>query len=447
MILIKNAAAIEFDPPRIREGMNILVEGDLIKEVSSSAVLSQKEGREIDARGGLVFPGLVCSHNHYYSGLSRGILAGIGPTPDFVSTLKNLWWRMDRALDEESLYSSGLICSLDAVRAGTTAVIDHHAGPSCIEGSLSVLKGAFETVGLRGATCYEVTDRNGLEEMRRGVEENIRFAGLVEKERESGSGPGLVEAHIGGHAPCTIPEEGLEMLADAVKKTGRGVHIHAAEDRYDVSHSHINYGQDLVKRLDEAGILNDRSLIVHGVFLSPGEIEILNERDAFLVHNSRSNMNNGVGYNKNLPLLKNLALGTDGIGSDMFEEAKFAYFKHKDDGGPWWPGDFLKALQQGNRILERVFRKKFGRLEPGYTADLVIADYNSPTPLVPENIAGHMMFGMGSSIVRTVLIGGRVVLEEKQISRERFPDGLESIYAEARKQAKALWERMDTIAP
>ncbi|MBI9103135.1 MAG: putative aminohydrolase SsnA [Spirochaetales bacterium] len=448
MILIKNALALEFDPPRIREGMNILIENDRIKEVSSTAALPAGEaGKTIDARGGLVFPGIVCSHNHYYSGLARGIMADIGPTPDFVSTLKNLWWRMDRALDEDSLYSSGLICSLDAVRAGTTSVIDHHAGPSCIEGSLATLKSAFEKVGLRGASCYEVTDRNGRDEMLRGVKENIDFAKMVDKEKADGTGPGLFEAHIGAHAPCTVPEEGLELLADAVKQTGKGLHIHVAEDRYDVSHSHVNYGKDLIRRLDDSGIINDKSLIVHGIFLSPEEIEIINDRDAFLVHNSRSNMNNGVGYNKNLPLLKNLALGTDGIGNDMFEEFKFAYFKHKDAGGAWWPGDFLSALQNGNRILERNFGKPFGRLEEGYTADIVIADYNAPTPLVPENIAGHMAFGMGSSIVRTVVIGGNIVLEERKFPEERFPEGVEAIYAKARKDGKAMWERMNTIAP
>ena len=448
MILIKNATAAEFHPPRIREGVNILIEEGEIREVSPGAALPAGEsGTTIEAGGGLVFPGMVCSHNHYYSGLARGIMADIGPTPDFVSILKNLWWRMDRALDEESLYLSGLVCSLDAVRSGTTSVIDHHAGPSCIEGSLAALKRAFETAGLRGATCYEVTDRNGLDEMRRGVKENLDFARLVEKEKAEGTGPGLVEAHIGGHAPCTIPEEGLELLAGAVKETGKGFHIHVAEDRYDVSHSHVTYGKDLIRRLDDAGIINDKSLIIHGVHLSPEEIDIINERDAFLVHNARSNMNNGVGYNGNLPRVKNLALGTDGIGSNMFEETKFAFFKHKDSGGPWWPGDFLAALQNGNRILERSFGKSFGRLEPGYTADIVISDYIPPTPLVPENLAGHLVFGMGSSIVRTVIINGKIVLKGGKFPEEQFPGGVDAIYAGARKAAEAMWNRMNSIEP
>jgi len=449
MILIKNALAVEMDPPRIRENLNILIDGKTIRAVGSGADFPAGAGSEktvIDAAGAPVFPGLVCSHNHFYSGLARGIMASIGPTPDFVSTLKNLWWRMDRALDEESLYYSGLICSLEAVKAGTTAVIDHHAGPSCIEGSLAVLKKGFEKAGLRGATCYEVTDRNGLAEMRRGVEENLSFARLVDREKREGTGPGLVEAHMGGHAPNTLPPEALELLARAVRDSGRGFHCHVAEDRYDVSHSHAFYGKDLLFRLDEAGLLDEKTLIIHGVHLSSGEIDLLNRRDAFLVHNVRSNMNNHVGYMAGLKEVKNLALGTDGIGSDMLEEFKFACFKHKDEGGSFWPGDFLKALAAGNRILDRVFGSaggaSFGRLEPGCPADLVVTDYRPPTPLVPENIGGHLAFGMGSGSVRTVIINGKAVYTDRQ-----FPFDLEEIYARAREEAAKMWKRMDAIAP
>ncbi|WP_252248956.1 amidohydrolase family protein, partial [Clostridium sp. ZBS20] len=95
------------------------------------------DARNKEMHGRIVMPGIVCSHNHFYSGLSRGIMANIAPSPDFISTLKNLWWRLDRALDAESLYYSGLICSLEAIKSGCTSVIDHHASPAYIGGSLS----------------------------------------------------------------------------------------------------------------------------------------------------------------------------------------------------------------------------------------------------------------------------------------------------------------------
>ncbi len=439
MIIIKNTKALQFDPPKVWDNVDIVINGGEIVEVGQGAASNYKADKVIDGSGKLAYPGLVCSHHHYYSGLSRGVLAEIGPTPDFVSTLKNLWWRMDRALDEESTYYSSVISSIDAIKAGTTAVIDHHASPSYIRGSLSTIKRGFEDSGLRGMTCYEVTDRNGPDQMREGVEENIRFAKEIDQDIAAGR-EHLVDAHIGGHAPCTIPDEGMEMMADAVKSTKRGLHLHVAEDRYDVSQSHLVYSRDIVKRLDSFGMLNDKTILVHGIYLNLEEIEILNSYDGFLVHNARSNMNNNVGYNENLSLYKNLALGTDGIGPNMYEEIKVAYFKHKDAGGPLWPGDYLQFLSNGNRILERNFGSKFGRLEKGYKADLVVADYLSPSPLVEENIGGHMVFGMTSTDVETVLINGKIVMENRE-----FPFDVKEIYAKAAIAAKRVWENMDKI--
>ncbi|RKX93099.1 MAG: putative aminohydrolase SsnA, partial [Spirochaetes bacterium] len=430
---------LQFDPPKVWDNVDIVINGGETVEVGQGAASNYKADKVIDGSGKLTYPGLVCSHHHYYSGLSRGVLAEIGPTPDFVSTLKNLWWRMDRALDEESTYYSSVISSIDAIKAGTTAVIDHHASPSYIRGSLSTIKRGFEDSGLRGMTCYEVTDRNGPDQMREGVEENIRFAKEIDQDIAAGR-EHLVDAHIGGHAPCTIPDEGMEMMADAVKSTKRGLHLHVAEDRYDVSQSHLVYSRDIVKRLDSFGMLNDKTILVHGIYLNLEEIEILNSYDGFLVHNARSNMNNNVGYNENLSLYKNLALGTDGIGPNMYEEIKVAYFKHKDAGGPLWPGDYLQFLSNGNRILERNFGSKFGRLEKGYKADLVVADYLSPSPLVEENIGGHMVFGMTSTDVETVLINGKIVMENRE-----FPFDVKEIYAKAAIAAKRVWENMDKI--
>ncbi|MCG8480459.1 MAG: putative aminohydrolase SsnA [Spirochaetales bacterium] len=439
MTLFKHATLVEFDPPRVREDHDLLVDGDAIVAVGANLSV-QGLATVIDAGGKLIFPGLVCSHHHYYSGLARGMLVEIGPTPDFVSILKRLWWRMDRALDEESLHCAALVCSLDAIRCGTTAVIDHNASPNFITGSLATIQRAFEEAGLRGVTCYEVTDRHGEAGMREGVEENVAFAKRIDDERAAGTWSGLTEALIGGHAPATLPDDGLTMVADACEATGRGFHVHVAEDIYDASHSHITYGKDLIPRLMDFGLIDERSLIAHGTHLSSREVELLNGRDAFLLHSCRSNMNNDVGYNHRLPEFKHVALGTDGIGGDMFTELKSAYFKHRDAGGPLGPGDFLGALAAGNEILRRVFGRSFGRLEPGYAADLVVAYYASPTPLVAQNIAGHMVFGMGSEIVETVMIDGRIVMRDRRLAAD-----IETIYRRARRQAVRLWERMKTI--
>lgn len=439
MILIKNATALEFQPPSVREGVDILLEGGIIKELGSN--LSGIAGVEkvIDARGKLVYPGIVCSHNHYYSGLARGIMASIKPSPDFVSTLQNLWWRLDRAIDGEILKYSGLICCLEAIKCGSTAVIDHHASPSFIEGSLSILREAFLYTGLRGMTCYETTDRNGgMKEVEAGIAENLAFAGLIDEKKNSE--PYLVEAHIGAHAPFTVPEEGMKLLGEAASRSGRGLHIHVAEDRYDQVDSHAKYRKDICARLEDSGLLGEKAVMVHGLYLSGDDVERINRKDVFLVHNPRSNMNNNVGYRGDLGAFKNLALGTDGIGADMFEEFKVGFFKHRDSGGPLWPDSYLRFLHNGNELLARNFEASFGLLKAGYKADLVIADYDSPTPLVADNIAGHLAFGMGSKDVRTVIIEGRVVYEDRV-----FPFDTAEIYKGAREAAARLWKNMDQL--
>lgn len=443
MTLFRDATLVEFDPPRVRNGMDVLVEGDEIGRVAPAGSIEVPgEARVVDVSGKLLFPGLVCSHHHYYSGFARGIMVELGAMPDFVSVLKQLWWRLDRAHDEASIYASSVICSLDAIRAGTTAVIDHHASPNAIHGSLSAIRRGFEESGLRGSTCYEVTDRHGAAGLETGLEENRRFAAEIDAEKRSGSWSGLTQALIGGHAPFTLPDEALRRLGELSEESGRGFHCHLAEGAYDVSHSHITYNRDLVPRLDDFGLVNERSVLVHGVHLTDEEVTRINERDAFLVHNCRSNMNNGVGYNRRLQNYRNLALGTDGIGGDMLEETKNAFFKHRDAGGPMQPDGFLRALAAGNRLLERIYGRPFGRIEAGYVADLVVADYASPTPLRGENIAGHLAFGMGSGSVESVMIGGRFVMEER-----RFPLDTAAVYAHAREEAQRLWSRMDRITP
>jgi len=441
VLVLKNATVVEFHPASIQSSVDIVIDGSKIAAVGAGIAANYQADRVLDMQGKLVMPGLVCSHNHFYSGLSRGITATIAPSPDFISVLKNLWWRLDLAIDEEILYYSGMVCSLEAIRCGTTSVIDHHASPAFLKGSLKTLKQAFEETGLRGITCYETTDRNeGLKEVEAGVQENVDFAKLCESDKQATNGNHLVEAMIGGHAPVTMPDAALKLMADAVRATGRGVHVHVAEDRYDVSHSHHLYGKDLIVRLNDYDLINDKALLVHGVHLSDQDIEIINAKDAFLAHNARSNMNNNVGYSTKLSLYKNLVLGTDGMGSDMWEEMKFAYFKHKDVAGSMWPDSYLKFLYNGNEILKRYFAADFGRVAPGYKADLTVLDYQAPTPLVPSNIGGHIVFGMDSRDVTTVIINGKVVLENRQFALDVSP-----IYDKARKAAKRLWDNMDKL--
>jgi len=447
MILFENTRLISFAPPAVSAPLDLVAwepgedEGQPGKIAAIGKELAKRfPGAGKTGAGGYLSPGLVCAHNHLYSALSRGIGVPIKPSKDFVQVLQHLWWRLDRAIDLPILKASALAGGAEALCAGVTSVVDHHAGPSAIDGSLSVLENAFEELGLRGILCYETSDRNGKEGMKAGIRENLRFAAEIDRSRAAGRGI-LVEAAIGAHAGFTLGPESMELLGEAVNSSGRGIHIHLAEDRFDPAQSHSSYGKDLMARLEEVGALNEKSIIAHGLWLSREEVELMNERGAYLAHNARSNMNNAVGYNDLLHNHRKVVLGTDGMGSDMLEEFKFAVFRHRESQGPWWPGDFLACLDQGNRLLENYFGGSFGRLETGAAADLVHWDYDPPTPLEAGNVAGHLAFGLSSRSVRSVVVNGRLRIKDKKPLFD-----LEAIGAEARTQARRLWKTMEGIA-
>lgn len=424
-------------PFAVTEGVDIVIVDDVITKVGKDAALNLKADKVIDGKNKTVIPGNVCSHHHYYSGLSRGMLISAGVQEDFIQVLKEWWWRLDRGLDEEACYYSSLICSIDAIASGTTTCIDHHASPSYIAGSLDTIAKGMEEVGVRGSTCYEVTDRNGgMAEVEAGVEENLRFA-MAAKTKP------LVRGMIGGHAPFTIPDEGLRMIGEAMRESKAGMHLHVAEDKYDVVFSHHKYNMDIIDRLEKFDLLTDNTLLVHGLHLNEREIVKLNEHNCFFAHNGRSNMNNNVGYCKHIQKVKNLVIGTDGCGGNMFEELKLAFFKHKDGGGSWWPSDYVAALNRGNQLVEAYFDGSFGKVEAGYKADLTICDYHAPTPLVAGNAASHFVWGMSSNCVESVMVNGKLVMENRQFPHLDVP----RIYAEAAKVAKRVWEKVDKIAP
>ncbi|MCH7974907.1 MAG: amidohydrolase family protein [Bacteroidetes bacterium] len=184
MIVLKNTNLIQFYPPKIYYNVDVIIENEIIIDTGRNVGDNYKSDKTLNLNNKFISTGLVCSHNHFYSVLARGILADINTCNNFLDILKNLWWKLDRAIDEESLYYSGIIGALEAIKSGTTSVIDHNASPNFISGSLSTLKKAFETAGLRGILAYEITDRNGIDGLIEGVKESIKFAENIENDKK-----------------------------------------------------------------------------------------------------------------------------------------------------------------------------------------------------------------------------------------------------------------------
>ena len=161
-------------------------------------------------------PALINCHTHLYSTLARGIsLPGRAPK-NFPEILKKLWWRLDRALNEEDVYYSALVGLIDAAKCGVGTLVDHHSSPNACAGSLDRIEQAFREVGLRGVLCYETSDRNGPLQALEGIRENIRF---IDRAQRAPRGDGLVAATFGLHASFTLtdrdasPRRGSEPIA------------------------------------------------------------------------------------------------------------------------------------------------------------------------------------------------------------------------------------------
>jgi cytosine/adenosine deaminase-related metal-dependent hydrolase len=248
-----------------------------------------------------VTPGLVCGHHHLYSALARGMPPPPKQPTTFLEVLEQIWWRLDVALDEEIIRWSAMLAAVEALQCGTTAIIDHHESPSCIEGSLTILADACAEVGVRLNTTYGVTDRHGPDGARRGLAENQRYL------RAGGRGM------VGVHAAFTCSDATLQAAAGLAGDLGVGVHIHVAEGPDDI---------EAGARLEH--LAADDWLLVHCVHLD-------RPLRGTIAHNPRSNMNNAVGYARPVRWDNRVVLGTDGIGADMLEEARLAYVRLRED--------------------------------------------------------------------------------------------------------------------
>jgi cytosine/adenosine deaminase-related metal-dependent hydrolase len=307
----------------------------------------------------------------------------------FGEILRQVWWRLDAALDLEMLRASALLGATEALLGGTTAIIDHHESPNAIEGSLDVIAEACAEVGVHVICAYGVTDRHGPDGARRGLTENERFI--------RGGGRGMV----GVHAAFTCSDDTLASASGLADDLGVGVHIHVAEGLEDVG-----AGDRL------APLAGDDWLLVHCVHLDrdlPGTI----------AHNPRSNMNNAVGYARPAQRPNRVVLGTDGIGADMLEEFRLAYVAHRADDVTATPETAWGWVEEGYRWV------------PEARADEVTWSYDH------VDSPWHLAFTPGTRAVR-VRRGAEILVEDGRPTRV----DLDEVRATAAEQAVRLHRRL-----
>ncbi len=436
-LLITNAHVVTLgDDNQVIAGGSVYVEDGNIVDVGKLDIETLEPDRTIDAEGRLLMPGLIIAHHHLYSTLARGFTPPGQPATNFDENLRFLWWKLDAALDSDDVYYSALLALMDAVLAGCTTVIDHHASPSCCDGSLEWVERAFKDVGLSGCLCYEVSDRNKPGE---GIEENERYIRkCIDADDDQ------MAAMFGMHASMTLSDETLDRCAEIGNELNAGFHVHAAEDAIDVEKTRERHGNRVLDRFHERGMTGCNSIFVHGTHLELEEMVLLADTDSMLVSNPESNMNNGLPVSPVLDFLEHgvlVGVGTDGMSSHVISQARAMYMHqrtlHRDPTLAF--GESCDILLRNNRrIANRLFSNPRGSIAKGQQADIVVYDYVPFTPLRPDTLFGHLLFGIGFSRAYATIARGKVIVENGDLP-QLDENGVRAHCVE---RASALWSRI-----
>ena len=422
----------------------VAYESGKIAQVGETAVIraAYPDAVFTDVKGKVIMPGLTNAHTHIYSAMARGMfLSNAKVSHNFNEVLENLWWKLDRALSLEDVRYSAYHTYMEGIRFGVTTVFDHHAsfGAGAVLGSLNEILGPARELGVRTSLCFEVSDRNGPERSRESIEENIRCIRAVQAERNP-----LLGAMFGLHASFTVSGDTMARVAGVGHGLDVGFHVHTAEGPADAAHCRTAYGKSIVRRFYDHGLLGEKSIAVHCIHIDEEEIALLSETGTAVVHNPESNMGNAVGCSR-VPKMLNagvlVGLGTDAYTQDMFESLKVANIIHKHVAGEpsATGGEIQDLLLRNNRtIAGRHFATPIGQLAPGCAADLMVVDYIPNTPLDSVNYTGHITFGFSGAMVSGTIIAGETVYWDRQFTRI----DAEKIYAESRRCAKGLWQRL-----
>jgi putative selenium metabolism protein SsnA len=420
-MIIKNALIVTWGNPNkiIPFGFIAIKDGKVVNYGPTFDEKSVPKNEEIvDAGGQFVMPGNICTHTHFYGAFARGMATMGTPAQDFVEILEKLWWPLDKALDLEDVYYSAMVCIIDAIKHGTTTLFDHHASQEHISGSLDAIASAVLESGIRADLCYEVSDREGISATKEAIKENVLFYEKCQKSKD-----GLLNSHFGLHASMTISEKTIAACRDAAPKE-IGFHLHVAEAASDEYDSLDKYGMRIVERLEKNELLNNKSIIAHGVHMDLHEMELLAKHKCWLSTQPRSNMNNAVGMSQIEGMLRmgiSVCLGNDGFSNAMWEEWKSCYLGHKlwNRDPRRMPADLLAkiAIENNSDLATQSFNSgRIGKIEKGAQADLIFVEYHPYTEVNPGNLPWHIVFGFHESMITSTMVAGKFLMKDRKLT-------------------------------
>lgn len=377
----------------------------------------------LDCAGKLVMKSFGCGHHHIYSALARGMGAPKKIPHNFHEILKYIWWTLDKCLDLEMIEASALVTAMACAKNGVTFVIDHHASPFSIANSLPTIANAFERVGVGHLLCYEISDRDGEISANQGLEETETYL--------KNNNQGLV----GLHASFTVGDELLSKAVTLAEKYKSGIHVHVAEDPVDQELCLKEHGKRVIQRFFQAGVLNfNKTILAHCLHLDASERELLHYAPVYFVQNTDSNLNNNVGAFNATGLNGNIMLGTDGMYSDMLRSAKAAYMVGQKT-------ESISPKEIYNRLRKVHYYLENNHFSGDGDNNLVVFDYDSPTPVNSSNFYGHFIYGLESRHIQHVIAAGKLILKEQKIITVNENE----ILTHARHMAEKLWQKMAAL--
>lgn len=411
---------------------DIIVDGNRIQKIRpKNFSLYQKNPNKVgknsfNAFGKVITIPNVNFHDHIYSRLAKGLPVN-HPLNDFQNILKNLWWKIDNVLDEDMIVASANYAAIESIKNGVTYLFDHHSSQDKIENSLSLLKTSLKELGIRSVLCFETSDRNGAQKALQGLNENLNFFDNFTDDD--------TKAMLGLHASFTLSDETL-LEAKKILSKNWGIHIHVAEDESDIKLSKDFTNLSPIQRLRKYKLLNDKSILVHGVHLTKNDFLRIEEFESSLAICPDSNMNNSVGVIDfdRVPNAISLLIGTDGMHSNIAKSLKQVFLISRNQGFSFNESfSLIKKIYFDQINFVKKYFDDYPSLSENERADFVIWDYTPPTPITKENFWSHFIYGMLESKISTVVQNGEMIYCDGKFINIDEQSILNDIYLEGEK--------------
>ena len=393
----------------IKNGAVIVEDGEIVfvgKEDEAKKFLPEEK---IGGKGKIVMPGFVNAHNHLFQAVLRNLAVDMV----LLDWLRTSIWPMLSSFNSDEMKKAVRLGILEAIRSGTTTLIDNHYGGRFYDEVADELISS----GIRGVLARGGYEINAKEEL---LEDRSRI--ISDTERLIKKYRGKLTVAVAPMHPCFASKELLLMAKDLSERYNVPYHTHTSESKEDQELVKKVHGKTDVELLHELGILGPKYHAVHGVYMSENEIKLMAMSKANLVHNPVSNMYLGSKAAPVPEMLKegvNIALGTDGPASnnnqDMMTSMKVAALLHKSSKQSPTAISAWDVLEMATINGARALNGNFGVLDEGKRADIIVLDMRQPNTSPVHDPVGTVVYCATYNNVDSVIVDGKVLMREKKV--------------------------------